>query len=134
MNIAAPILLCLGICLAPNLAGQDGKVEPDTSKFPEVIKVLVGKFGQPASVEAVSAIFTDYTWKSTESEYGPKFRNEVDKFLNAIPSKSDSNLDLKTKLITDVDIWETPRIMVKVTNTFGSATPERIVVVRVNVK
>mgnify|MGYP003374715162 CR=1 FL=1 len=134
MNIAAPILLCLGICIAPNLAGQDGKVEPDTSKFPEVIKVLAGKFGQPASVVIASAIFTDYTWKSTESEIGGKFRNEMDKFLNVLAIKSDSDFDTKTQYITDVDIWETPRIMVKVTSMIHTVNPERIVVVRVNEK
>lgn len=132
MRIVTSALLCIGICFAFNAAGQDA--QPDTSKYLEVINALIGKFGAPASVDSVSAIFTDYTWKSNDGEIGRKFKNEVDKFLNLLPSKSDSNFDLETAAIEDTDIWETPRILVKLTSTFGSALPETTVVVRVNVK
>lgn len=82
--------------------------------------ILESKFGQPITIEKEAEIFDIYKWESFETEYGKKFKNEIDKALNILPFKTDTELknDGGDALIIDTYQWETPQVFVELVHSF----------------
>ena len=83
-------------------------------------QVLESKFGKPITIEKYAVVFVVYTWTSFEEEYGRRFKNEIDKFLNILPQKTDTKLteENNNAVITDTYEWETPLIYVSMEDKF----------------
>jgi len=86
----------------------------------DINQILESKFGKPLTAESRDDVFMIYTWTSFENEYGRKFKNEIDKFLDILPQKTDTKLKNESgnAVITDTYEWETPTIFVAMDDEF----------------
>lgn len=104
----------------------------------DLYKVLENKFGKPQSTGKRADVFMVYTWTSFDEEFGRKVKNEIDKFLNILPQKTDTKLKNENgkAIITDIYEWETPLILVLMDDQFfdSGGKIESIIKIEINQK
>ncbi|MEI6349273.1 MAG: hypothetical protein WCP69_15110 [Bacteroidota bacterium] len=81
-----------------------------------LIKNLTKKFGEPIKTMKESKFYDVYEWLSFDTEFGRSMKNEIDKTLNILPQKENTEFDKST--IIDTYSWETPQVLVILIHSF----------------
>jgi hypothetical protein len=93
-----------------------------------IVKKLQLKFGNPLSSEKSSEVSMIYKWKSTEEEFGQKFKYEIDKLINILPYEENTDFGKENgkSIIIDMYRWETPQLFIELIHSFGSTNDNKI--------